>query len=114
MEYQKILNLLDNTSNQPSKFGIKIGIKVEINDGSRGTYNTNTQIKFETSVLKSSLCDCGDSFILVKGTITITGKPANATGANKLVDRRNMGVIFKSCAPFTGIGEINNTQIDNT
>ena len=31
MEYEKIINLLDNTLNQPSKFGTKSSI--EINDG---------------------------------------------------------------------------------
>ena len=46
MEYQEIINLLDNTSNQPSKFRTKNW--VEINDDSQGTYNTNSQIKFKT------------------------------------------------------------------
>ena len=67
MEYQKIANLIDGTSNQPSKFRTKNW--VEINDESRGTYNVNSQIKIKTTMLKSSLCD----YILVKGTITITG-----------------------------------------
>ena len=44
MEYQKIINLLDNTSNQPTKFRSKNW--VEINDDARGTHNTNSQIKF--------------------------------------------------------------------
>ena len=70
MEYQKIANLLDdNKSNQPSKFRTKNW--VEINDESRGTYNGNSQIKFKTTMLKSSLCDYSDAYILVKGTITI-------------------------------------------
>ena len=47
MEYQKIRNLLDNTSNQPSKFRTKNWI--EINDESRGRYNDNSQIKFKTA-----------------------------------------------------------------
>ena len=53
MEYQKIANLIDDTSNQPSKFRIKNW--VEIIEESRGTYNS--QIKFKTTMLKSSLCD---------------------------------------------------------
>ena len=52
MEYQKIINLLDIKPNQSSKFRTKKWI--EINDHSRGTYNTNSQIKFKTSMLKSS------------------------------------------------------------
>ena len=71
MEYQKIINLLDNTPNQPNKFRTKNW--VEINNDSRGTYNTNSHIKFKTSMLRSSLCDCSDAYILVSGTITITG-----------------------------------------
>ena len=67
MEYQKITNLLDNASNQPSKFRTKNW--VEINDKSRGGYNVNSQIKFKTTMLKSSLCDYSDAYILVKGTI---------------------------------------------
>ena len=50
MEYQKIINLLDNTPNQTPKFGTKNW--VEINDNSCGTYNTNSQIKFKITVLK--------------------------------------------------------------
>ena len=64
MEYQKIANLLDNTSNQPSKFRTKNW--VEINDESRGGYNVNSQIKFKTTMLKSSLRDHSDAHILAK------------------------------------------------
>ena len=56
MEYQKIANLIDDdASNQPSKF--KTRNWIEINDESRGVYNVNSQIKFKTTMLKSSLCD---------------------------------------------------------
>ena len=65
-----MINLLDNTLNQPSKFRTKNW--VEINDQSRGTYNTNSQIKFITTMPKSSLCDYSDPYILVKGTITLS------------------------------------------
>ena len=111
MEYQKIANLLDdNKSNQPSKFRTKNW--VEINDESRGTYNVNSQIKFKTTMLKSSLCDYSDAYILVKGNITITG--AGADEAARQADERDKGVVFKNCAPFTNcISEINNTQVDN-
>ena len=68
MEYQKTINLLDDTPNQQSKF--KTINWVEVNDESRGTYNEDNQIKFQTSVLRSSLCDYSDAYILVKGIIT--------------------------------------------
>ena len=51
----KIANLLDNTSNQPSKFTAKNW--VEINDASRGRYSVNRQINFKTSVLRSTILD---------------------------------------------------------
>ena len=61
---------------------------------------------------KSSLSDYSDSYIFVKGKITITGAGDNA--AARKVDERDKSVAFKNCAPFTnGISEINNTQIDN-
>ena len=110
MEYQKIANLIDDTSNQPSKFRTKNW--VEINDESRGTYNVNSQIKFKTTMLKSILCDYSDAYILVKGTITITGAGADIAG--RQADERDKGVAFQNCASFANcIGEINNTQVDN-
>ena len=110
MEYQKIANLIDATSNPPSKFKTKNW--VEKNDESRGTYNAGSQIKFKTTMLKSSLCDYSDAYILVKGKITIAGKGNDA--AARQADERNKGVVFKNCAPFINcISEINNTQIDN-
>ena len=102
--------MLDNVSNQPSNFGTKNW--VEINDESRGGYTTDSDIKFKTTMVRSSLCDYADPYILVKRTITITsaGDDAAATQA----DERNKGVIFKNCAPFTKcISKINNTKIDN-
>ena len=101
-------NWLDNTPSQPTKFRTKNW--VEINDDARGTYSTNSQIKFQTSMLKSGLCDYSDAYILVSGTIT--GNGDNDTV--KRADEREKGVIFKNCAPFIDcISEINNTQIDN-
>ena len=76
MEYQKIANLLDNgvavnASNQSSKFRTKNW--VEMNDESRGRYTTGSDIKFKTSLIRSSLCGYADAYIPLKGTITITG-----------------------------------------
>ena len=67
MEYQKIINLLDNASNQPSKFRTKN--RIELNNDSRGTYNT---------MLKSSLWDYSDVYIFDKGRIAVTGASDNA------------------------------------
>ena len=108
MEYEKIINFLDNAPNEPSKSGTKNW--VEINDKSRGTYNVNSQIKFKTTALKSSLCDYSDAYILVKGTITVDDTLAAGAAANNT----NKKVMVKNCPPFTNcISEINNTQVDN-
>ena len=110
MEYQKIANLIDNASNQPSKFRAKNW--VEINDESREAYSVNSQIKFKTTMLKSSLCDYSDAYIFVKGTITINGIGADAVA--RRADEGDKGVAFKNCPPFTNcISEINNAQVDN-
>ena len=108
MEYQKLANLLDDTSNQPCKFKTKNWVK--INDELRGTYNVNSQIKFKTTMLKSSLCNHGDAYILGKGTITVNNTAAADADANNT----NKKLIFKNRAPFTNcISEVNNTQVDN-
>ena len=104
MEYQKIANLLQSASNQPSKFRTRNW--AEINDESRGTYTSN-----DTAMLRSNLCDYEDAHILVNGRITITG--AGDNGAARRADKRDKGVTIKSCAPFTKcISRINNTDID--
>ena len=72
MEYQKIINLLENTPNQPSKFRTKSC--VEVNDESSGTYNVNSQIKFKTSMLRSTLSDFSDAYILVSATAIVQTK----------------------------------------
>ena len=108
MEYQKIINLLNEESNQPSKFRIKNW--VEINDDIRGAQPPNKQIRFKTAMLRSSLCGYSDEYILVKGNIAVNNTAAEDVDANNT----NRKVIFKSCATFTNcISKINNTQIDN-
>ena len=110
MEYQKIANLLNNESNQPSKFRTKNW--VEINDEARGTYSPNKQIKFKTSMLRSSLCDYSDAYILAKGNITVNNTAAD--GAAVAANKTNKKVIFKNCTPFNScISKINNEDIDN-
>ena len=110
LEYQKIVNLLGNVSNQLSKF--RTSNWVEINDEPRGTFTSN-DIKFKTTGLRSNLCDYADAYILVNGRITNTWDGVD--GAEKRADERDKGVIFKNCAPFVKcISRINNREIDNT
>ena len=107
MEYQKITNLLDDTTNQLSKFRTKNW--VEINDESKGRcYNSN--IRFKASIIRSNLCDYSDAYIFVKGTITVP----NTEDAGAAANNYNKILIFKKCAPFTDcITKINNTQVDD-
>ena len=108
MKYQKIANFLNNELNKPSKFRTKTW--VEINDDIRGEYSPNKQIRFKTAMLRSSLCDYSNAYILAKGNITVK----NTAGAAADLNKRNKNVIFKSRAPFTNcLSKINNNQIDN-
>ena len=69
-----------------------------------GTHNINSQVKFKTIMLKSSLGDYSDAYILVKGAIE----------AEQQTDRNIKQVTFKNSAPFTDcLTEINDTQIYN-
>ena len=107
MQYQKIINLLDDTSIQLSKFRTKYW--VEINDESKGRYD-NINIRFKTSMIRSNLCDYSDAYILVTGTITVP----NTAAAGATVNNTNKKVKFKTCAPFIDcITEMNNTQVDH-
>ena len=82
MEYQKLVNFLNDKSNQPSKFRTRNW--VEIND----------EAKFKRSMLRSSLCDYSDAYMLVKGNITVTNTADDGAAANNT----NKKVIFKNCA----------------
>ena len=63
-------------------------------------------------MIRSDLCHYSHSYILVSGTIKITGEEAD--DAEKQADERNEGVIFNTYAPFAEcVGNVNNTQTDN-
>ena len=86
--------MIDDASNQPSEFRTKTW--VEINDESRGTYNVNSQIKFKTTMLKSSLCDYSDAYILVKGTITVNNTAAADADANNTNKKVYLKIVLHS------------------
>ena len=100
METQKIVNLLNGSDNENSKFATKKWYIID--NESKGNYSHENPIKFLTSLLESSLCDYSDAYILVTGNITAT--PNNAATQ----------VIFKNCAPFKKCRtEINETFVDD-
>ena len=81
MEYQKILNLLNEENN--SKFMTRK--QSTVNDQSNANYDAGNEIVNITEVLNSNPCDYNDPYILVKGDITVTIAQ----------------VSFKNSAPFT-------------
>ena len=85
--------MLDDTLNQTIKFRIKNW--VETSDESRRMYNTNSQIKFKTSIIRSSLCDYSVAYILVKATITVAKVAASTQPQNT-----GKKVVPGNCAPF--------------
>ena len=106
MEYQKITNLLDTTSDNVPRFITKKWVEVHDQSGSaEDRYKPSKQIRFKTSMLRSDFCDFSDAYIVVKGTITVTD-PNDANYDKKLM--------LKNDAAFTSyISKINNTLIDN-
>ena len=107
---QHIIDEYNNKSNQLSKFRTKYWI--EINDQSRGVYNATSDIRFQSTILRCSLCDYSDKYILVKERITTTGEGNDA--AARQAHERNKGLIFKNLDPFINCkSEINNAETDN-
>ena len=99
METQKIINLLNDSSNEDSKFSTKKQYVID-SQTTKGKYKQGDTIKFETETIKSSLCDYSDAFILVTGNITVAAD-------------NNTDVAFKNCAPFsTCITKIGDEFVD--
>ena len=81
-----------------------------MSDDIRGSSSPNKQIRFKTAMLRSSLCNYSDAYILVKGNISVNNNAGPGAPANNISKK----VIFKNCAPFTNcISKINNSQTDN-
>ena len=105
MEYQKITNLLGNIPDKIPRFITKKWI--EVHDQSGEAYNTNKQIIFKTSILRSDLCDFNDAYIFVKGIFTVSADERDR-------DEMNRQVILKSNAPFIScISKINGVLVEN-
>ena len=99
METQKVINLLNDSSNEESKFATKKWYVID-SQTTKGKYKQGDVIKFETETIKSSLCDYSDAFFLVTKNITVAAN-------------NNIDVALKNFAPFsTCTTEINNTFVD--
>ena len=101
METQKIVNFLDSSENEFSKFATKKWYVIDSEP--KGSYLHASPIKFLTCSLESSLCDYPDACILVTGNIAVAGADNNTK------------VAFKNCAPFRECRtEINDNFVDKT
>ena len=105
MEFQKIVNLLDMTSDNKDLPRFITEKWIEVYDQSEKNYNGNKETRIKTPILRSDLYDFSGAYIVLKGTITVTD-PDNP--------KRNKSVAFKSNASFINcISKINGIQIDN-
>ena len=95
MEYQKMINSLDDTTNQSSKF--KTRNRVEIINESRGSYGVNSDIKFKTSMKRLNLYDYSDTCIHVKGNITV---PNTARAVDAVNNTNKKSNILKLCSSY--------------
>ena len=129
MEFQKIVNFLDTTSDNKDlpKFVTKKWI--EVYDQSQENYDVNKEIRIKTSMLRSDLCDFSDAYIVVKGNITVTKKtftvndfdaPNNTAGNVNATNTANDNafgedkLVFKTNAPFINCAsKFNGGKIDN-
>ena len=107
MECQKITNLLSNIPDKVAKFITKKWIEVDDQSGNgNDRYQQDKQIRFKKSMLQPDLCDYNDVYIVVKGTITVTG------ASNR--DRRKRSSAIKSNVAFISCrSKINNVITDN-
>ena len=95
MEFQKIVNFLDTTSDDKDFPRFVTKKWIEVCDQSEGNYNVNKEIRIKTPMLRSNLCDFSDAYIVIKGTIKVN----NPDGAKKkrqlLKTMRHLSTVFK-------------------
>ena len=106
MEFQKIVNLLDITSDDKDLPRYVTKKRIKVYDQSEKNYNPNKEIRIKTPMPRSGLCNFRDAYVVVKGDITVEG--------NNNANKRNKNLVFKNNAPFINcITKINGIKIDN-
>ena len=129
MEFQKIVNFLEATSDDKDFPRFLTKKWIEVYDQSKGNYNVNKEIRIKTSMLRSDLCDFNDWYIVVKGNIIVDKKTFTANdfeAPNNTVNNANVTntvnnntfgekkLVFKNNALFINcISKINGVKIDN-
>ena len=106
MEFQRIVNFLDTTSDDKDFPRFVTKKWIEVYDQSEKNYSLNKEIRIKTSMLRSDLCNYSDAYVVVKGGITLEGD----NDGNK----QNKNLTFKNNSPFINcISKINGIKIDN-
>ena len=129
MEFQKIVNFLDTTSDDKDLPRFVTKKWIEVYHQSEKKYNPNKEIRIKTSMLRSDLCDFSDAYIVVKGNITVTKKtftaddieaPNNTPAKVATTNTANNNafgekkLVFKNNASFiNSVSKINCVKIDN-
>ena len=118
MEFQKIVNFLDTTSDDKDLAKFVTKKWVEVYDQSQENCDVNKEIRIKASMLRSDFCDSGDAYIVVKGTIAVTEKTftvddieapnntaANTSATNTANDNAfgEKKLVFKNNAPFINV-----------
>ena len=129
MEFQKVTNFLDITSDNKDLSKVITKKWIKVSDQAEGNYDVNKEIRIITSMLRSDLFDFNDAYIAVKGNITVNKKTFTAndfeapnntadnvtatnSANNNLFDEKKL--VFKNNAPFINcISKINGIKIDN-
>ena len=107
MEFQKIINLLDTSSDNKDLPRFVTKKWIEVYDQSEKNYSVNKEIRIKTPMLRLDLCGFSDTYIVVKGDITLEG--------DNDADKKNKNLVFKNNAPFINcILKINGVKIDNS
>ena len=102
METQKIVNLLNSSENEYSKFATKKWYIID--SETKGSYSHHDPIKFLTKSIESSLCNYSDAYILVAGDIAVTRTITTAAAGDDPQRKKPLAaptqVAFKNCAPL--------------
>ena len=130
MEFPKIKNFLDINSDDKDLPGFATKKWIEVYDQSEKNYNSDKEIRIKTSMLRSDLWNFNDTYIVVKGNITVVKKIFTAFGfeaPNNMADNATATnnannnafgekkLVFENNAPFINcISKINGIKIDNT
>ena len=129
IEFQKIVNFFDTTSDDKDLARFVTKKWIEIYDQSGENYNANKELRIKTSMLRSDLCNFRDAYIVLKGNIIVDKKAftandfeapnntvANANDSNSANDNAfgEKKLVFKNNAPFIScMSKINDVKIDN-